>query len=302
MVAQLLHRLVLIAVVDDRSVVAGEDDEGVAGELRADRARRGSRRPTSPVARSHRRAGPSASCRQTADAARAAHADRASAKKRKNGLRPMLLDERDGLAGEDVGHVLVFPQRRLAARHVADPADPVDDRLVVSVAGLHREQVGFARAGRPVADRLAVADADGIGGIEAGDAAVLDVDGRHAVAGGGHDEAESKPTSSGPGRISPFQSRPACRSEPEMPLADDAGRDSRPAAEYARQRRAAGLDDQRGVAGQDAGARLAPRVFAGQQRVARRRARRGRRMRVGEPDAFAGERDRCSASSGAVAP
>ena len=58
-------------------------------------------------------------------------------------------------------------------------------------------------------------------------------------------------------------------------------------AEDARQRRPARLDDQRGVAGQDAGARLAPRIFAGEHRVAGRRAGGGRRMRVGETDAFA---------------
>ncbi len=58
-------------------------------------------------------------------------------------------------------------------------------------------------------------------------------------------------------------------------------------AEDARQRRPARLDDQRSVAGQDAGARLAPRIFAGEHRVAGRRAGGGRRMCVGETDAFA---------------
>ena len=52
--------------------------------------------------------------------------------------------KRTALASEDVGHVFVFPQRGLAALHVADAADAVDDRLVVAVAGRHREQFRIA--------------------------------------------------------------------------------------------------------------------------------------------------------------
>jgi len=59
----------------------------------------------------------------------------------------MLVDERGRLAGEDVRHVLVLPERRLAAGHVADPADAVDDGLVVTVAWMNLEKV---RVPRPV--------------------------------------------------------------------------------------------------------------------------------------------------------
>ena len=67
-------------------------------------------------------------------------------------LAAMLLDERGRLAGEDVRHVLVLPERRLAAGHVADPADAVDDRLVVPVARMDLEQIRVAPARRLVAD------------------------------------------------------------------------------------------------------------------------------------------------------
>ena len=67
----------------------------------------------------------------------------------------VLLDEIDGLAGDRVGHVLVHPAGGLAAAHVADAADAVDDGHVVAVAGLHLEQLRMILAGRLVADRFA---------------------------------------------------------------------------------------------------------------------------------------------------
>ena len=90
----------------------------------------------------------------------------------------------------------------------------------------------------------------------------------------------SNPSSSGPGLISPFQSS-VLAAEPEVPLADDA-RPIAGALQHARERRPARLDDQPGVAGQDAGPLLPPGVLAGEQGIPRRRAGRRRRVGVGE--------------------
>src|SRR5205823_6627602 len=100
----------------------------------------------------------------------------------------VLLDEADRPLRQLVGHVLVLPARRLAAAHVADAADAVDDRVVVTLARLHLQQVGVLGARGLVADRLTVADLDGVLRVVADDLVILDVDARRAVAGGGDDE------------------------------------------------------------------------------------------------------------------
>ena len=78
-------------------------------------------------------------------------------------------------------------------------------------------------AGRLVADGLLVADPDRVGRVEADDAAVLDVDARHAVAGGGDEEAvvEADVERAGRDVAVPVE---VARAQPEVPLADDAGR------------------------------------------------------------------------------
>ncbi len=93
----------------------------------------------------------------------------------------------------------------------------------------------------------------------------------------------SKPTSSGPGAISPIPIEIA-PAQAEVPLPDHAGVVAR-VFEHFGQGVAAGLDDQARVAGQHAGAGLAPGILAGEQGVARRRAGGAGGVRVGEADA-----------------
>ena len=194
------------------------------------------------------------------------------------------LDERDGLAGEHVGHVLVDPARGLPAGHVADPADAVDDRLVVAVARLHLEQAGVRRAGRLVADRLAVADPDRVARVEADDAMAPDEHAGHAVAGRRHDEGVVEADLE---RARPDRAVPVDRAgpEPEVPLADDPRRVARP-LQHRGQGLAPRLDDEGGIARQDARPLPSPGIFPREQGVSRRRAGRRRGVRVGEPQAL----------------
>jgi hypothetical protein len=140
---------------------------------------------------------------------------------------------------------------------------------------------------RLVADRPAEAHPDGIGRVEPDDAAVLDVDAGHAVARGRDEErmVEADLAGPGPDLAVPVDLAPA---QAEMPFADDARRVAR-RLQHRGERRPAGLDDQVGVAGEDARALAPPGVFAGEERVARGRARRRRRVGVGEAQAPGGQ-------------
>ncbi len=77
-------------------------------------------------------------------------------------------------------------------------------------------------------------------------------------------------------------------SEAQVPLADHAGGIAG-LLEQRRHRDAPRFDDQRRDARQDARALLAPGVLAGHKGVARRRADRRRRVRVGEPQPLRGK-------------
>jgi hypothetical protein len=51
----------------------------------------------------------------------------------------MLFDEIDSLGRNGVGHGFIGPARCLAATHVSDPTDAVDNRLVMPVTWVHLE-------------------------------------------------------------------------------------------------------------------------------------------------------------------
>ena len=66
---------------------------------------------------------------------------------------------------ESVSAISSSTQRaRLAALHVADTADAVDDGHVVAVAGLHLEQFGILAAGGLAGKGCLVADVDRVAG------------------------------------------------------------------------------------------------------------------------------------------
>jgi hypothetical protein len=88
---------------------------------------------------------------------------------------------------------------------------------------LHREQIRILAPSGQAPDLLGIAHANRIALIETDDATVLDVDGRHAVAGGGHDERRLKADVEWTRRNGAVPVRPTLRPQSEMPLADDAG-------------------------------------------------------------------------------
>ena len=127
--------------------------------------------------------------------------------------------------------------------------------------------------GRLVADGFAVADEDRIRRVEAHNAVVFDEDARHAVAGRGDDERVTKADFERPGFDLGIEIHLG-RADAQMPFADDAGAVTGLLQER-RGRRRAWREKQRGVAGGNTGAALAPSVTAGHECEARRRADRG---------------------------
>ena len=220
MAAGVVARPVLVAVVHHAAVVAAEEDQRVVGQ--AEPVEGGQDLADRPVELLDRVAAGAALAGPLEPRVRDA-GDVDVVRVEVEEERPVLvpLDEGDGLAGDRVGHVLVLPARRLAAGHVADPADAVDDRVVVAVARLDLEQLRVVGAGRLVADRRSVADLDRVVGVIADDPAVFDVDARHAVAGGRDDERVVESDLARPGRDRPVVVGRRC-AEAEVPLADDA--------------------------------------------------------------------------------
>src|SRR5688572_5718871 len=187
MVAQLLRRFVLIPIVDDRSVVAGEYDERVIGELQA--VERGQHLTNAPICLRDRIAAASETGRSEKPWMRHSRDVRVVERKHEEERLPLVLfQERHRLTRKDVGHVFVFPQCRLPPGHVPDSTHAVDDRLIVAMTRTDAKQFGIRFAGGPISNRLLVVDRDGILRVESDHATVLDVHGWHAVAGRRHDE------------------------------------------------------------------------------------------------------------------
>ena len=175
-------------------------------------------------------------------------------------------EELEGLAGEDVGHVLVHPASSLAAGHPADPRDAVDDRAVVPLGPVLSEGVASLLPARRRIDALAVADLDRVVGIEPDDVAVLEVHARHAVSRGRHQEVVVEAEV---GRVRTDLRVPvvAALTETEVPLADDArGVATRP-QEVGHGDRLR-IDHESRVPRRDSGALLAEGVLAREERVA----------------------------------
>ena len=134
---------------------------------------------------------------------------------------------------------------------------------------------------------LVVAHADRVGRVETDDAVIFDIDAGDAVARGGDEKAIVKADFQRAGFdvAVPIE---IARAEAEVPLADNArlvaGR-----FERAGECRRAWWNDERGVAGQDAGARLSPGILAGEQGEARGGAGGGTAVGVGEAEPFAGD-------------
>ena len=282
------RRAVHVAVVIDRPVIAGEDHHRVLGEPPGleglhDRARR-------PVQLDHRVAAVAQlALALEARMGRAGHVDVLGGEEEEEGLLVVLIDEARGPLNEHIRHGLVIPQRGLAAGHVADASDAVDDRLVVPVGARvvgHRlgglTPVGVRRAALGRAAELP--HVERVRRVEAHHPVALQVDARHAIVGRGQEEGlvEAELHGARLHRPVPIDGL-TLRAQAEVPLANDPGAVPR-RPERIRERPGINRDRQPRVRGEHPDA-AAEAVHPGEQREARGRAgaRRAVPVRESEP-------------------
>ena len=198
-------------------------------------------------------------------------------------------DPAQGVIGDGVGNVLVFPERFASALHEADARNAVDDAHVVAVGGAQPEQLGIRFAGGFTGEIAAVAHLDGGRGIVVAHASVFDEHTGHAVGGGGHDAAVVEPKIGG-GEVDLSVPVLLCgaAAEPEVPLADGGGGVAG-GFEKIGQGELFGADDHGGVAGGHIGTGAAEGVFAREESVAGGGGGGGAGMGIGEAHAVGGE-------------
>ena len=186
MSVQQLEGLVLVAVVNHGPVVAAEDEERIICNVQA--VQRAHDFAHSPVQlQDDVTAGAQTALSGEAGMRYARHVHVLRAQVEEEWFVLVGSDEVLGLAGDDVGDVLVRPQGGFSSGHPPDARDAVDDGVVMPLAGFHLHQFGVLQSGRPVSHLVAVIHGDGVPGVEAHHASVLHEHAGHAVYGGGYD-------------------------------------------------------------------------------------------------------------------
>ena len=182
MIAYEFLSLVVIPIVEHRTIVAGEDDNGVLEQtLIFEFLYNLTHAPVgfddNIATRSHRGGTNEFAVRD------AGNVRLVKPIIEEEGLSVRLLvDECANTVEQVLSHILVVPQSRMSAFHEADARNAVDDRIVVPMRRsnlCHEFRIGYSR--RHSFEVLLVTDFDGVGGIKTYDIAVLDIDTRYAI-------------------------------------------------------------------------------------------------------------------------
>lgn len=133
-VAQLLHCLIHISVIQHRTVVTGDHDQRVVIDscllqCTYDLTYRPVELNDGITAVPHAGGTPKPLVRV------ARHMDVVGAEIEEEGFLPVSLDEAHGMDGDAVSNRFILPERIAASRHVTDTGDAVHDALVVTMVG-----------------------------------------------------------------------------------------------------------------------------------------------------------------------
>ena len=136
MISKFFDCVVLVSVVNYRSVVARENHQGVSRQLQPFHGIQDF--ADAPIElQNHISSGahPAFTCEPCVRHARDMDVVRGVIQEKL--FLPMLLQKLDRLLRDDICHVFIHPTRAFASGHVSDPTDSIDNRLVVPVAEMH---------------------------------------------------------------------------------------------------------------------------------------------------------------------
>ena len=278
-----------IAVVNHRTIVAREDDEGVLAQSGLFKG--GHDLADSPV-ELHDGIAAQAHFVFTTETlvGEAWHVDIVGSEIHEEGFLLVLVDEVDGMGGDGVGDVLVFPKRFAAALHIADAADAVDDAHVVSVARL--QVVKQFRIGTPrrfAREISLIAHFYGRRRVVIGYRTIFDEHARHTVGRCSHYIGIVKTKvvrTSGKRRVPILLSRFVAQAE--VPFAES-GRCITSALEHIGNGELFRTDDHSRITRSDVRSRFAPGIFSRQHRIARGRRSGRSGITIGKAYAISGQ-------------
>ena len=255
--------LVVVAIVDDRAVVATEYEDGVVSQVQT--VQRVHDLAYCPVElQDDVAARAEAALAGKAWVSHAGHMHVLCTQVEEEGFVLVLGYEVLGVVGDDVGYVFIVPQGRLATCHPADARNAVDDGIVVSLAGFHLHQFGILFARRPVAHLVVVADGDGVVGVEVDYSSVFHEDAGNAVYCSRNDEFVVKSYILCIGLDERVEVCTALGAETQVPLADDTGGVAF-SLEHVGHGDASSIYNQFGVARSNAGVFLSPGIHTCKQ-------------------------------------
>ena len=261
---------VVIAVVDDAAIIAGEDYQRI---IRDPEAIQGAQHlPYRPVELYDGiPAQPHTALPAEAGVGEARYVHVVGGEVDEEGLRALALltDEVDGVPRDGVGDVLIPPQRLAPALHIADAADAVDDGHIVPVAGAELiEELGMGTPCGLAREVLTIVHLNGRRGVVVRYAPVVHEDAGHTVGGGRHDVGLVEAQIHEPWRDEAIPVlRPCLVPQPQMPLAEGRRTVARGLEEVGH-RVLLGADDHARIAWGDIRARSSPSVLPRQHAVA----------------------------------
>ena len=170
---------------------------------------------------------------------------------------------------EEVGHVLIDPSGLLAAPHETDAGDSVDNGVVMAVMPSHLQHFRIGQCGRLPVEIMFVAHLYRIFRIKPDHLTVTHIDGRDTVIGGSNEAGIVEADGIGR-RSNPSVPVHVAVAHSEMPFADGSGIVTG-LLHHFRQCRDVHGDEKRGIARQNLGIGIAPWIESGEHCIAARR-------------------------------
>ena len=173
---------------------------------------------------------------------------------------------------DDIGNFLVIPQGRLTSRHPSDTRNTVDNGIVMSLTRFQFHQFRILFTRRPVAYFMVIADSNRVGRIQSGHSSVFHKHTRHTVYRSRNNKFIIKSDTLGIRFDEPVKISSSNRSQSQMPFSDRTGMIAR-FMEHISQCDTCSINNQLRITRSDTCIFLSPRITSGQHTVTRRSTR-----------------------------